>query len=457
MNKNIMMDKDFVTEDSRKIPIIAESDVLVVGGGPSGLAAAISASRMGVKTILIERYGCFGGNITQAMVESIAWYRHEHTVEAGGIGREFEERAKKMGGTIKDPESIGELLDTEFFKYVADQMVIEAGVIPILHCFAVDVIMEGVILRGVITESKSGRTAIVAKRIIDATGDADIAFRAGAPVNSEPLKNRMAVTTNFACSGVEVEKFLDYLKKHPKTIKDWASKTTGKEDSIYSPYISEPFIRAKEAGEIPRDVCIESYWSGGIREDTGEVTNLNAVHVFGIDTTNVFDLTRAEIEGRKQVIWAIDALKKYMPGFKNARLRNFASVVGTRESRKIIGEYNLTGEDVMNQARFEDSIGICPEFLDAYGIVILPTTGRFFQFPYRSMLPKKIENLLVVGRCVAGDRISHAATRQMVCCTITGQGAGVAAAQSIKEGVTCRNVNISKVQRILTKNGVRVK
>jgi hypothetical protein len=149
-------------------------------------------------------------------------------------------------------------------------------------------------------------------------------------------------------------------------------------------------------------------------------------------------------------------LKKYTPGFEKARLRTMGASLGTRESRKIVGEYNLSGDDVQNQARFEDSIGINPEFLDGTGIAIMPSTGRYFQVPYRITLPRKVENLLVAGRCVAGDRVSHAATRQMMCCTVTGQGAGVAAALSLKNGVACREVDVSGVQKALVKQGVRI-
>jgi len=439
-----------IEEIARIIPVMAETDVLVVGSGPGGLAAALASAREGVDTMLVERYGFFGGNITQAMVGSISWYRHEKTVEAGGIGIEFENRAKEMGGSQKDPESLGELLDTEMFKYVADRMVQEAGIIPILHCYAVDVIMEDNTIKGVITESKSGRKAILAKRVIDATGDADLACHAHVPYRKALKEELMGVTVNFSCSGVDVKKLRKYMKENPGKIGDWAKETAGKEDNLYSPYIVEPFDKAKESGEIPKDARIQSYWDGGL-SDVGEVTNLNAVHIFNIDPTHVFDLTKAEIEGRKQVICAINALKKYTPGFENAKLRTIGSSLGTRESRKIIGEYNITEQDVKNEARFEDSIGICPEFLDAYGIVIIPTTGRYFHVPYGIILPQKVENLLVAGRCVAGDKISHAVTRQMVCCAITGQGAGVAASVSIKNNVTCREVDISKVQNALKK------
>ena len=445
----------YIDEVKKKIPVIAETDVLVVGGGPSGLSAAISAAREGMTTILIERFGSFGGNITQSMVESIAWYRHENTVEAGGLNLEFEERAKAIGGTMDDPESIGELLDTELFKVVADDMILESGVKPLLHALAVDVIMDGATIKGIITESKSGRGAILAKRVIDATGDADIAFHAGAPYKISPANQRMAVTTNFAISGVNKDEFLEYMKNNPGKISDWATETTGKEDDLYSPYIVEPFLKAKRAGEIPEDARIESYWSGGITE-SGEVTNLNAVHIFNIDPTNVWDLTKAEIEGRKQALLAIDALRKYMPGFKKAKLRNFACSIGTRESRKVVGMYELTGDDVRNEARFDDSIGACPEFLDAYGIVILPTTGRYFHVPYRVTVPQNVDNLLVAGRSISSDRIAFSATRQMVCCAITGQAVGVAASISIKDSVSCRKINIQKVQKILENRGVRV-
>jgi hypothetical protein len=177
---------------------------------------------------------------------------------------------------------------------------------------------------------------------------------------------------------------------------------------------------------------------------------------YGIDPTNVWDLTKAEMQGRQLVMWALKAMKKYIPGFEKAKLRTFCSSLGTRESRKIIGGYNLTEHDVKNEARFEDSIGIFPEFLDGYGVVIIPTTGRYFQVPYGIIKPQKVENLLVAGRCVAGDKISHAATRQMMCCTVTGQGAGVASAVSIKDNVSCREVNIVKIQKALEKQGVRI-
>ncbi|MFX1568672.1 MAG: FAD-dependent oxidoreductase [Promethearchaeota archaeon] len=462
----------YIEEEKRKIPILAETEVLVIGGGPAGISAAIAAAREGVDTMLVERYGCFGGVITQSMIGTIAWYRYAETIDAGGIGVEFEQKAKEMGGSInvfgniKNKEMIEtieqdglmvngeptyEILDTEIFKYVIDTMVQKAGVTPLLHCSAVDVVMDGNKIIGVITESKSGRQAIMAKRVIDASGDADIAYHAKVPFRKNKKNELMEVTVNFGCSGINIGKFLMYIYLNPGRIGDWGET---QDETSFSTYLVEPFMKAKDAGEIPEDVNIESFWTN--YTDAGEITSFNGIHMTNIDPTDVWDLTKAEIEGRKRVQWAVQALKKYTPGFKKARLRTIGASLGTRESRKIIGEYNITEHDVRNQARFKDSIGICPEFIDGYGLAIMPKTGRYFHVPYGIILPQKVENLLVAGRCVAGDKISHAATRQMCCCTVTGQGAGVAAAISIKDNVTCRQVHISTVQQALKMQGVRI-
>ncbi len=184
---------------------------------------------------------------------------------------------------------------------------------------------------------------------------------------------------------------------------------------------------------------------------------MNLVHLDGCDGTDPDSLTRFEIEGRKQAMLAIEALRRYTPGCKGVRLRNFGMSIGIRDTRKIDAVYNLTEDDVRNQGRFEDSIGIYPEFIDGYGILILPTTGRYLHLPYRALLPKKVRNLLVAGRCIGGDRISHAATRNMSCCAVVGQAAGVAAAVSVRDGRDFREVDVCKVQAEVERQGVRIR
>ena len=444
----------YIREPARDTLVIAHTDVLVIGSGPSGLAAAIAAAREGVETMLVERYGCFGGNITQAMVESIGWYRHPGTVESPGIGREFESEAQRFSGVRREPQSDSQALEADTFKCVADHMVEKAGINCFLHCLGVDALKEGNTVTGVVIESKQGREAILAKQVIDCTGDADIAARAGAPWHKLPKNEMEGMSVTFGCSGVNRERFLAYVRKNPATLGQWASKTTGKEDHLFSPYLRDPFDKARKNGEIPEEVLTAGTWSS--LSDRGEATYLNMVYMPNLDGTDIKDLTLAEMQGRKHAMAAIDAMRKYTPGFENARLRTFGSSVGIRESRKIHGRQTMTADAVQNQGRCADSIGIFPEFIDAYGVVVIPTTGRYFQIPYGILVPRTLDNLLVAGRCVSSDKLSHGALRQMMCCTVTGQAAGVAAAVSVKSGTTASGVAIEKVQNALKKQGVRI-
>jgi hypothetical protein len=450
-----------VVEPAHEIDVIHETDVLVVGSGPGGLAAAIGAARAGANVTLVERFGCFGGNITVVGVEGMAWYRHEKTVEANGLGREMEVRAIAMGLAVPESQSKSHEIDSEGFKVVADRLVEEAGVYPMLHRLFVTPLMEGNTITGIVTESKAGREAILAKRTIDATGDADVAKRAGAPVFMTPKEKMMAASVVFHLAGVDKQKFLDGVRADPQTYKDWGGgdewniETAGKEDHMFSPFIKRPFDKAIKDGLLPANLnTIAGTW--GAIHDSGELTYMNLVHLDNCDGTDPEDLTKFEIEGRRQTMMAIDALRHYMPGCETARLRNFGMTIGIRDTRKLDAVYNMTEADVRGQGKFEDSIGIYPEFIDGYGILVLPTTGRYFQVPFRSLLPMRVKNLLVAGRAIGGDRVSHAATRNMSCCAVTGQGAGIAAAVSLKSNTDLGQIDIRRVQAELDRQGVRV-
>ncbi len=440
--------------------VIHQADVVVVGAGPGGLAAALAAARCGVSVALVERFGCFGGNITTVGVEGFSWYRHEATVEAGGIGREFEDRATAMSAGFASSQSLGTELDSEGFKLVADRLVEEAGITPMLHRTVVAPVMEGNRVTGIITESKAGREAILGRVVIDASGDADIAHRAGAPVRHTPREEMLAASVMFHVAGVDKARFMDDVKANPHTYADWSGgewtvETDGKEDAMFSPFLKRPFEQARAAGLIPADLTtIAGTW--GMVHDTGEMTYMNLVHLDGCDGTDPDDLTRFEIEGRRQAMLAVEALRAYAPGCLGIRLRNFGMTIGIRDSRKIEAAYNMTGADVRGEARFDDTIGVYPEFIDGYGLLILPTTGRYMHIPYRALLPGGVDGLLVAGRAIGGDKIAHAATRNMACCAVTGQGAGVAAAFAVKAGVGVGAVDIAAVQKELTGQGVRI-
>lgn len=448
-----------ITEPARQIDIIHRTDVLVVGSGPGGLAASLAAARAGVSVTLVERFGCFGGNLTVVGVEGLAWYRHEQTVEADGISREWEERAKSMGAAVPEAQSLSYEIDSEGFKVVADMLVQEAGIHAMLHRQFVAPLMNGDTITGIVVESKAGREAILARVVIDATGDADVAQRAGAATFKTPLETMQAASVMFHLAGVDKKAFLAGVQADPQTYKDWSTgeweiETSGKEDSMFSPFLAKPFAQAIRDGLIPSHLnTIAGTW--GAMHDTGELTYMNLVHLAGCDGTDPDSLTRFEMEGRKQSMLAIEALRRYTPGCASVRLRNFGMTIGIRDTRKIDAFYNMTENDVRNQGRFEDSVGIYPEFIDGYGVLILPTTGRYMHVPYRSLLPKGVKNLLVAGRAIGGDRIAHAATRNMACCAVAGQGAGIAAALSIHHDVELNAVSIGLLQAELTRQGVR--
>lgn len=439
---------------------VSKTSILIVGGGPAGLSAALAAKRAGcLDVMIVESAGYFGGTITKTGMETLGWYRYPGTKESYGIGRELENRAISMGGAGKWPFNDSPTLHGHHFKHVADELILDAKIRPLLHTHVVEAIVEDDQLKGVIVENASGRSAILAERIIDASGDAIVAYLAGAPFRKTEKQEMMGVTTVFSVEGVNKKRFLDHINKNPATYKDWNTDTwkaltTGKEDSLPSPYWSTIFEQLKASGSIPKDIDIAGSWS--TISDDGVATNLNLVHMKNIDPTSAEDMTQAEMLGRKHTYHAIQALNAHVPGFENAKLSAFSSYLGVRDSRYIDSGHRLLGSHVTNEGRSTDSIGVFPEFVDGYNILMLPTTGRVFDVPYRAMLPQKVKNLIMAGRHIDVDPIAHCAMRNMMACTVTGQGAGVAAAISLRDGVSPDKVCIESVQNALREQGVSI-
>lgn len=295
----------------------------------------------------------------------------------------------------------------------------------------------------VIVENKSGRGAILADRIVDATGDGDVAALAGAAYEKGENNNGkvLPVTMVFGVSGVDTKTFRDYIESHPEMTNP---DTHG---------LKLPFRRAKADGKWPveRD--------GGAWKEltpTGEFTSLNLTLENGIDGTNVWDLTHAEIQGRQQVMWAVDVLRNYAKemGFANCSLRSIAGQIGIRETRRIQGGYSICRRDVLGHSEFDDSIGVYTTFIDGE---VVSKDDAHFQLPYRMILPNGIENLSVSGRCASCDDDAIQTVRMMVCCATTGQAAGTASALSIKDDVVLRDLDIHTLQNQLVADGVRIR
>jgi hypothetical protein len=442
---------EFITEPSREVPVLMDADVVIVGGGPAGIAASVSAARAGVRAVVVEQYGCLGGLISVGAMEPPSWYRLEQTTMPGGIIEDLDQKMIAMGATSKTffHPCAAVAYDTEMFKYVADEFIKENGVIPVLHCLGVTPIMDGNTITGVITESKSGRTAIRAQRVIDCTGDADIAFRAGAEcamldgrngsIPSGKLHQATLVygLTDVDTAAVEADADADPANRNP----------------IMHRGMHHWWEAARDAGEqMPEGTNKRFIYN---RVTKNEIPAMNHCFVW-TDGTDVLALTKAEIQSRSDIVNGIPFLRKYAKGFENAKLRNFAMAIGIRETRRIKGEYAITFKEIFDEARFSDTIGVYPLCLDGPEGVMPGFTPAYFQVPFRLTVPLKIENLLVAGRCVSAERRAHSVTRHVNFAFVTGQAAGAGAALSIKQDVPARKVDIKELQKELKKQRVRI-
>jgi hypothetical protein len=438
-----------IMEPAREIRVIREADVVVVGGGPGGHAAAVSAGRSGADTILIERYGHLGGMATGGLVIMIPHLSDgtNRMIIAGQVKEWFDrldvrvavarQKYEDVGSTdkdivdywrdfhqffvIEDRVQLAGMVDPEITKCVLNDMVEEAGIDLFLHSWGTRAIVEGNEVQGVIFESKSGRQAILGKVIIDATGDGDLLPSAGAEFirDINPDLRIATVAVVFRLGNVDTRKHLEFRKADPDRYEELMGKLV-------------------KLGGFP--VAQRS-----AHEDVLWVSNW----IPGLDILNVEDLTHAEIEIRKKMLLTYDYFKKNVRGFEKSFILDTASQTGTRGSRRIVGEYMVTKDDWHSGRTYEDTIAVLPQLRK-----VISRKEPHMHVPYRSLVPKKVDNLLVAGRSFSSDDIVNNDYNLIPHCTLYGMAAGTAAALASKSGVKVREVNIDELKDSLIKQNV---
>jgi hypothetical protein len=453
--------------------VACKTDVLVVGGGPAGLGAALGAAWADADVTLVERYGFLGGNATVALVMPLMSFytqrqapQREIPVAADnvqllptdqGIGDPvvagalavFLERLIAAGGAIAPSEATGHTVpfDPELFKLVAMELLDEAGVRMMFHSFASGVIGAPGGPEGVVFETKSGPVVIEAGAIVDCTGDGDVAVAAGAPFEVGRPQDGLVqpMTLMFRMVGFECPTFAAYVNKNPA---QWRS--------VHG--LWKLIAEATAAGDLdlPREDML--FFA---TPHEGEVS-VNSTRVTGALGTKVWDLTRAEWESRRQMRQIAEFLQNYVPGFEKSYVVQSGTQVGVRETRRITGDYQMTVEDILSARKFPDAIARGTYPIDIHnptgkGTVLKRVPmGDAYDIPLRCLLPRKLDRVLVAGRCISGTHEAHSSYRVTPTAMATGQAAGVCAALAVRTGKPTRAVPPSEVQDELLRQGANL-
>lgn len=447
-----------ILEPEKEIPVRMSVDVLVVGGGPAGIIAAQAASGDGLKVALIESRSFLGGNMTIG-IPILDFLGQKGNQIIKGLPQQFISRLEARGGarghqpcplhmsiTNVEPEDV---------KMVAFDILKESGVEIMLYTFCSGAIMDGNKIQGVIIESKAGREAILAGIVIDCTGDADVAFRAGVPCEKGNENGGMQPPTlMFSMENVDIKKLRQNLAENSET---YFSDTIPAEYFAKNPHfilvgLRDIMQKAREDGlklAVNRTIIIT-----GIRDD--EVW-INMSRVSGVDGTDPVSLTEGEFEARKQVDVIIRYLKGYVPGFEKAHFARMAPFLGIRETRRIAGRYKMTRDDILSCRRFDDAIAVASYPIDLHhpsgGDCTMEWSGDCYDIPYRSMVPLNVENLLVAGRSISTTHEAMSAIRVMAPCMAMGEAAGRAAKMAFRGNVAPSEINVVKLQEELLAKG----
>jgi len=447
-----------IAEREKEIPVRMEADVLVVGGGPAGIIAARAAAEDGLSVVLIESRSFLGGNLTIGL-PVLGFLGQKGNQIITGLPEKFIDRLADRGGASPHqpcPLHMGiTFIEPEVVKTVAFEYLRECGVRILLYTFFSGVVMEGNKIQGAFVETKQGREAILAKVIIDCTGDADVAFRAGVPCKKGNEKGGMQPPTlMFSMGNVDLEKLRHNLAANPES---YAA------DIIPPEYFAanRRFIlvglrdvmkKAKHDGlklPVERTIIIT-----GLRKDEAWI---NMSRVNGVDGTDPSGTTSGEYEARLQVEEIVRYLTGYVPGFEQAFLQRMAPFLGIRETRRITGLYEMTKEDILGCRRFADGIAVASYPLDLHhpvgGDCTLEYSGDCYDIPYRSLLPVNVENLLVAGRSISASHEALSAIRVMAPCMAMGEAAGRAAKIAVRDGIFPSAVDVEKLREELIQNG----
>ena len=447
-----------IIEPERKLPVRMSVDVLVVGGGPSGIIAAQAAAEDGLKIALIESRSFLGGNLTIG-IPILSFLGQKGNQIITGLPQKFIDRL-----TARDAASEHRpcplhmsitLVEPEAVKAVAFDMLKESGVDVLLYTSFAGVMMDGDHLRGVIIESKAGRELILAKVVVDCTGDADVAYQSGVPCEQGDENGGVQPPTlMFSLGDVDTDKLRLSIANDPVTYStDFIPAEYFRQNRQFIVVgLRELIQKAKEDGlSLPTERTIIIT---GLRK--GEVW-INMTRVSGVDGTDPASLTQGEFIARHQIEDIFKYLTTYVPGFENAYLSRIAPFLGIRETRRIVGKYVMNRADILSCARFEDSIAVASYPLDIHhsigGGCTLEWSGDCYDIPYRSLVPLKVENLLVAGRSISTTHEAISAIRIMSICMATGEAAGRAAKIAVRDGVAPSKIDVKKLREELLSKG----